>query len=288
VMELAFEREVTVERFPFLKSHVLNGRAVVPLALAMEWLAQGALHGHPGLVFHGLEQVRVCKGIVLEGDRPFALRVAFGKATLRGNEYLVPVEVRGGTDGKQLHVRGDVILVDSLPAAVHAAALPALGDAGHLAERLYDDVLFHGPDLQGLRDLEGVGPHGIAARCSAAPPPAQWCRHPLRQSWLADPLVLDGCFQAMIAWGANQGGAPSLPCFVGSYRQFRRFYPRDGVRLAVRVTRHEVQRAFADVDLLDDQGVLVGRLQECEMVSDPGLREAFRRNRLAGEPVLQG
>ena len=44
-LQLIFERIVNSQTHPVLLSHVLDARAVVPMALHMEWLAHAALHG---------------------------------------------------------------------------------------------------------------------------------------------------------------------------------------------------------------------------------------------------
>jgi hypothetical protein len=280
-LELAFERRVDVEGYPFLRSHVLNGRAVWPMAMTLEWLAQGALHGHPGLVFHGLSEASVCKGVVLGDGRPAMLRVVYGKAARRGAEYVVPVELRGGPEGEVLHARAGVLLADALPAPEAGHPDPHVRPAARGPAELYEEVLFHGPDLQGILAAEGWSEEGIIVAAAAAPPPVQWMRQPLRQAWLSDPLVLDCVFQALVAWTFEVRGGPSLPCFVGSYRQYRRTFPRDGARLSVRITRVEGARILADADVRDHAGGLVARLRDCEMVMDAALGAAFRSNRLA-------
>jgi malonyl CoA-acyl carrier protein transacylase/NADP-dependent 3-hydroxy acid dehydrogenase YdfG len=75
-LALLFEREIDVESCPVLSSHVIDGRAVVPLALMTEWFGHGALHENPGLVLHGLEELRVLNGIRLtEPKDPAPARV---------------------------------------------------------------------------------------------------------------------------------------------------------------------------------------------------------------------
>ena len=70
-LSVAFEREIGVKQVPILKDHVLNGRAVVPLALIVEWMAHGAVHKNPGLRFHGFDDLRVLKGLTLDaGENP--------------------------------------------------------------------------------------------------------------------------------------------------------------------------------------------------------------------------
>src|SRR5205085_7472216 len=101
-----------------LASHVLDGRPVLPLALTLEWLAHGAMHRNPGLVFHGIDDLRVLHGVVLNADA-LNLRVGAGKAEKRGGLFFVPVELRGvRPDGRDvLHARAEVVLTSQLPSA---------------------------------------------------------------------------------------------------------------------------------------------------------------------------
>ena len=71
---------LTVQEFPFLRSHVMDGKVVLPMAIIAEWLNHGALHDNPGFRFHGFNNLRVCKGVVFEHTRPHTLRVLAGKA----------------------------------------------------------------------------------------------------------------------------------------------------------------------------------------------------------------
>src|SRR5262249_55816705 len=47
------ERKIDLDALPVIRSHVIDGHAVLPLALILEWLAEGALHRHPGLALIG-------------------------------------------------------------------------------------------------------------------------------------------------------------------------------------------------------------------------------------------
>ncbi|HNW36260.1 MAG TPA: CheR family methyltransferase, partial [Candidatus Ozemobacteraceae bacterium] len=43
---------LSVQEFPFLRSHVMDGKVVLPMAVIAEWLAHGALHDNPGFRFN--------------------------------------------------------------------------------------------------------------------------------------------------------------------------------------------------------------------------------------------
>jgi hypothetical protein len=284
-LSTVFEGPVDVKAIPILRSHVIDGRPVLPMALILEWLALGALQRNPGLTFCGIEDVRLLKGVIVRDDQPETLRVLAGKATRADGLYRVPVELRGTlASGREFnHARGAVVLGDRLPSSSEAdvIALPGLTPFGRDARAIYRDVLFHGPDLRGIERVEGCDERGIAVLCRTSPPPAAWIERPLRQAWLTDPLALDCAFQAMILWSFERSGICSLPTSIGRYRQFRRAFPPARVRVVARVTQATELSARADIALLDGDGVLVAFINDYECVIDASLNQAFRRNQLA-------
>ena len=277
----AFEITVSVEEQPFLASHVINGKAVVPTAVITEWLAHGALHGNPGLLFHGFNDLKIYKGIIL-GGAPLKLSAIAGKAVRKEGFFSVPVELRG--PGGELHSGAEIILAANLPAP--AAALPefALRPYARSMEQVYGEVLFHGEDMRFIRSVAGVSEKGIVLDASASLPPGSWLRHPLRDRWLADPAALDAAFQGMILWTVENSGACSLPNGAASYRQFSAF-PANGVRIVARVTRSAEHSAVADIDFVDDKGTLIARMQGYESTVDKALNAAFLKNTLTGAAV---
>ena len=61
-MEPVFERRIDLGSLPVIRSHVIDGHAVLPMALILEWLAEGALHRHPGLVVAGSRRPPAVQG----------------------------------------------------------------------------------------------------------------------------------------------------------------------------------------------------------------------------------
>jgi NAD(P)-dependent dehydrogenase (short-subunit alcohol dehydrogenase family)/acyl carrier protein len=279
-LPLAFERTLERSGHPVLLSHQLDGRPVVPLALLLEWLAHAALHHNPGLLFHGCDGLRVLHGVVFDGSAAPAVRVGAAKAVRRDGLFVCPAEVRGrGADGREVvHVRADIVLAARLPATPAPDTEPALAPYPRAIPEVYRRLLFHGPMLHGIEAVEGCGPAGVAGLVRTAPPPAAWLADPLRQRWLADPLVLDTSFQLVVLWTREQRGAPSLPCHVRRYRQFRRAFPPGPLRVVARVTQAGNSSALADINYLDGEGQVVARLQGYECVIDPGLERAYGRS----------
>ncbi|GFO59968.1 hypothetical protein GMST_22930 [Geomonas silvestris] len=283
-LQEAFSLTLKISDYPFLRSHVLDGKAVLPMAVIVEWLAHGALHGNPGFRFHGFNDLRICKGVVFEGNSSITLNVMAGRAVKRESSYLVPVELssRGANDRFLLHAKAEIVLATRLPEGIRSItelpSTPYLPENGVIYNR---ERLFHGPDLHGIEQVDGCSAKGIAAFVKGAPAPGSWIKQPLRSAWLTDPLVIDSAFQMMILWSFERFGAGSLPCFAGRYRQFQEAFPREGVQVVIRVTSESAHGAAADMEFLDrNTGKLVARLEGYECVIDPSLKQAFQRNQL--------
>jgi malonyl CoA-acyl carrier protein transacylase len=278
-----FERTISTDTHEFMASHVLGGRAVLPAAMTLEWLAHGALHRNPGLRFIGVDDLRVFKGVLLEPDESRRIRVCVDKATKRGDEFLVTAELCSGdkNGGRVLHARADIVLASTRPdaAAVEVSeGLPALGQS---IETIYAETLFHGPAMRGLVDVESCGDDGLVARCRVAPPPKDWMHEPVRNRWIADPLVVDSGLQAMIVWTSDRVGKASLPSRWARYRQFVQEFPEGGARIVISVHGRTNGKVVSDIDWVGDDGRLLARLEGYESVVDASLSEAFRHNSLA-------
>jgi len=280
---VVFERSLDFAANPVLRSHVIDGRAVLPMSLHMEWLAHAALHGNPGLVFHGFNDMRVTNGVMVEDGQASSVRATAGRAVKADKLFVVPVELRGKRrDGRDVvHSRAEVVLTAALPKPPAAGATPHTDPYPHPLDEIYRHFLFHGPDLHGIERVDGVAAGALVGTVYPAPSPSEWFTDPLRGAWTADPLVLDASFQLIILWSYAQHGAGSLPCFAGRYRQYRRAFPAGPVRVVVRVTRDNGSLARADIEYIDQaDGILIAHLQDYECVIDPQLNQAFRRNQL--------
>jgi len=269
------KREFSVETHPVLRDHMLDGNPVVPVALMAEYFAHAALHANPGLQFHGFNELRVLKGAILKDGRALTLRVLAGKPARGPEGFAVPLELWGA---ERIHARAEVLLIERLPNAPHAAPESiALPDHALSLEKIYAEQLFHGPALQGIASVVGCGTGGISAVTRSTPAPSAWIRQPLRQTWLAEPLALDVAFQLMILWTLEQRGAASLPTAFGKYRQYRAF-PADGVRIEIRAASGNARHASASMRFLDANGRLIASLDGYECVMDRALSQAFRRS----------
>ncbi|WP_432823186.1 SDR family NAD(P)-dependent oxidoreductase, partial [Trichloromonas sp.] len=282
----AFDLDLSVAQYPFLASHVMDKKAVLPMAMIIEWMGHGAIHNNPGLRFHGFNDLRILKGVTLGPDETCSLQVMTGKALKADGFHVVPVELSGRNGDGQMfvHARAKMVLATRLPEAKPAADALDLAPYPRSMDAIYTpDRLFHGPDFHGIRQVDGCSGDGVVAQAKPAPLPSQWITQPLRNSWLSDPLALDSSFQMMILWSFERFDAASLPVFAGRYRQYADRFPAGGSEIRIHVTRQSKSKASADIDFVDPaSGQLIARIEDYECIIDASLIKSFQRNKLQG------
>jgi hypothetical protein len=278
-LALTFKRHVDIQRFPILRSHVLDGKAVVPLALMAEWFGHGALHENPGLHLHGLDDMRVLTGIKLD-DEARLIRLLASKTLKKGASFEVSLELRDGYQGniEVVHSRAKAILVDTpiQPPDFKIPETLAVQNYTRPITEVYDKILFHGSDLHGIREISHCSSKGIVARISSAPAPSRWMQEPLRNKWLSDPLVLDSAFQMAIIWCYEAQGTVSLPSYCAAYRQYRDRFPEAGVTAVLEIREANAYKITGDFTFLDSRSAVVARITGYEAVMDPALYKAFK------------
>jgi NAD(P)-dependent dehydrogenase (short-subunit alcohol dehydrogenase family)/acyl carrier protein len=278
-LSLLIKREIDLHQYPILSDHILGGKPVVPLALITEWIGHSALHENPGLVFHGIDTLRLLSGIKLDQKKKI-IRLMAGKARRKGNYFEVDVEIRDGqVDGKDvIHSRATALLTDRLPSAPKYQSFKTTPEASSLNGMLpyiYEKVLFHGERLKGIRSILSFSSEGMTARLTSAPEPDHWMSDPLRSQWILDPLVLDCAFQMATIWCHEQLGKRSLPSFAASYRQYREVFPDKGVTAVFKVQKTNSAKVIGDFTFLDSKNNMIAQLNGYEAVMNASLAKAF-------------
>lgn len=280
-LETALRLDLDPEQMPVLRDHVIDGRAVLPFALMLEWAAEAALHRHPGLQLAALEEWRVLKGAVLPvaGTLPLDVRIAPGETD--GDRLRVAVELVGTHEGNAvLHARGTALLAPWSSPPPEPSVRIDLDPDPRSPRDAYDHDLFHGPSLRTVRQLLGCGEQGIAALCDPAPPPGDWLNAPRRGRWVIDPLLIDAGFQLLILWSTRIVGAPCLPCYAERIERYGGAEITGPVTIQARISDRGDHGARADIEVLGADGDLILRTIGAECVIDSSLARAFRARRL--------
>ncbi len=216
--ELVAERVFDLGRDLYLRDHTL-GRgvstiddslvplAIMPLTMSLEILAEAASHLVPGHVVIGLRDVLAGRWIAWE-DEPQTLRVSATRLATDGGRENVRVRlfnlsdpVSSGAGPSTPVVDATVVLADQYPPPTQRR-IPRPSDGRPsmwTAERLYTDVMFHGPAWQGVKKIDETGERGVVATLEVLPV-SGFLADGVTGGFVLDPVVLDAAGQVIGFW----------------------------------------------------------------------------------------
>jgi hypothetical protein len=254
--ELTFEIHVDATSHPYLDGHRIQNRPVVPVALALEWMARAARMLAPERRLGACRDLQVVRGIRIEQFEGQGQRIVVHARRAPGE---IAMELRS-LDG-QVHYRGIIELADGAPATARPPFAAPAGGAMIGPAALYDgDVLFHGPAFQVFASSVQIADEGAAGTVQGVRG-MRWAG----TSWLTDVAAVDGGLQLALLWAQRVLGGAALPTSVGSYRFHREGLVADRLRVVLRRQAVRGARALCDIDFIDGDGRLVAELCSVEV-----------------------
>jgi len=275
---------------PVLASHQIAGEPVVPFALLMDCHAHAARKNNPGLVFAGMDNMRLLKGIK-PGNKNLKINVNLEKCKPTENGYETRSNITSENDCNHsftcdlqvIHSSCTIILKDGLPKppVLSKAAFMALKPYSLTAKQAYLDVLFHGKALQGIKSINGYSKKGIEIITRLAPKPDQWFKNPYHSKWSIEPMMLDAAFQAAILWSYERMGQVCLPSFIANLRLYSSFEKLKGnIRILFTVNEESKAKIKGYFTFLNEENIVVASITGFEAITDPSLNEKFKNKPL--------
>jgi hypothetical protein len=280
----------------YLIDHRIDGRPVLPMAVALELMAEVVVSAWPALRIARISRLRVLQGVKLErlpSGGPYG-QVEYGTYALTvtarpiaaersvAHSHVVEVTISGAPAKpglpRRLHFRCTIALANRLPAPPPVAVLPLEGALAFplSVEDAYAHWLFHGPLLEGILAVNGIGADGITATLVSSVPD-QLMVDPGQGSWQVDPVMVDSVFQLISLWTRHTHDMSALPTFADTYRWFA---PLDDapVRCEVRLspTPPDSPSLYADAWLIGTSGRLLALIEHIDVTAHRDL------NRLTG------
>ena len=258
---------VSRESHSFLDSHVVAGKAVLPVVLALEWFHRLARAYRPDLEVVACRDLKVLNGIRLEryGHGVEAFRLGCRLLT-NGSGCELALSLND-LDGRP---RYSAVIDMAEPGSRQQ---PARLEAPRLLEpwpanAIYGDALFHGPALQVIRDLEGVSGDTIAGVLTGGAEMG-W-----GSGWQLDAAVLDGGLQLAVLWFQHMLEGASLPLAAGNLRVWNGGPLVGPVRAMARCHVRDSNRVVADIVFSTEDGAVVAEWTGVEIVRRPDTEAA--------------
>jgi NAD(P)-dependent dehydrogenase (short-subunit alcohol dehydrogenase family) len=260
----------------YLNDHRLDGKPVLPMAMALELMAEAAAAGWPDLQVVEMKDLQLLRGLVLEnGPRPVWV-VARPLSSQGPAGMEVEVSLAGVAPQTALHYKAIARMAPALPSSPVGDDF-ALSDVVSLplsVDEMYRQWLFHGPLMAGIREIKGIGSNGIAGDLMPSSP--ERCLGGRAQGpWVFDPVVLDSALQLIIVWTRMWWDMTPLPARMRSYQ---RFGALSGQRISCQMrirpdSAGHIVHAY--IAFYGDDGQLLGLVEDAEGVCSKAL------NRLA-------
>jgi acyl transferase domain-containing protein/3-hydroxymyristoyl/3-hydroxydecanoyl-(acyl carrier protein) dehydratase len=249
---------------PHLVDHAVGGVPVVPVAYAMEWFARAAAKHRPDLHIVELSDLRVLKGLAIDGFAEGAGLDVVVTVTDLGtvsDATEVGLELADAATGMlRYRARGRLIADLPIPGS-HLAETARPGPS--VASDVYGGVLFHGPAFQVIDAVESVSSAGLTASATGV------LRHDWpSEPWVTDPALLDGALQAALLWTEHLLDAPSLPTAIAHVRWCG---PPTGEMHTIRVSgvRATTYTIVCDIELTSPDGRVTATLSGVETTRIP-------------------
>jgi NAD(P)-dependent dehydrogenase (short-subunit alcohol dehydrogenase family)/acyl carrier protein len=236
--ELEARRRFHLEHDRYLDHHRVDGRPVLPFAVAMELMAEAAAAARPSLEVAGLRDIRLLQGVTVDEVDGTAVRVSASR-TQSPDELEVTIAM---AEGVRPHYRASVLLRRSGAAPDEAEdarpALEGLAPFPTTVEATYRELLFHGPLFQGIIEVEGMDERGAVSWLRPSTP-EQWLTGVAGAQWLLDPVLLDSALQVQVVWARLHWDVTLLPAEIGGHW---RALPQSGAAMAPgELVRHELR-----------------------------------------------
>ena len=263
---------IDVNRDGYLADHRLDGRPVLPLAMAAEVVAEAAQLTWPGLDVAELRRFVLLHGVVADQS---CVNLEIEVRPRPGGDHGVDAELRQQGSAHAAY-RGQVILRQGL-GNDHASIrkdfsdIPRPGQGKTMSAADVYRLLFHGPALHCIQEVWDLGRAGCVARVRTSEP-AQLSGSTVGSHWILDPALLDVGPQLVIVWSRLMHGTTALPTRVELVRRLG--HPVPGQLLTCRLDVHPDSNdslILADVAFTLPDGQQVLTVRGLEAVAAPEL-----------------
>ncbi len=276
----AMSISLETESAPVLNSHKIAGEPVVPFSLLIDFHAHAAQKNNPGLVFTGMDDIRLLKG-VKPGSTQLNVNINLEKCVPDGEGYKAESHIVSEDNNRQpfIHSSGTINLKEHLPdpPVLSRAAFMDLKPYALTPEEAYNKILFHGSILQSIQTIDGYSSKGISVTTRLSNGPDEWFEKTYSSKWTVEPMMLDAAFQTVILWSYEKMGQVCLPCFIANLRLYSSFEKLKGdIKILFTVNQESKTKISGYFTFLDKNSVVVASITGFEAITDPSLNEKFK------------
>ena len=263
----------------YLDHHRLDGKPVLPAAVAMEFMLEVAQAGWPEWQAVAIRDMQVLQGVKLEHGRPKAIRILakpLTEAATNSTGLSLDITITDPAKPRILNYHAIVDLRAQFPAAPDYE-LPAFVQPFPLSvAEAYNQWLFHGPIFQAITQIAGLTETDFVAHVRPSTPQTAM-NDTAPGEWLLDPVVVDSALQMSILWSRAQLNMTTLIARVKKFQLYGSLSAQP-VNCHLDITNDAAGHTLTiDIAFVADNGKLVALAEAIEFPYTEAL------NRLAGK-----
>jgi acyl transferase domain-containing protein len=262
-----------VEADEVIRAHRIGAREVLPASFGLGWLINTAERAYPGTSVVRVRDFQVFRGIVFDDTQASEYLTELGAAAETDGKLVAQATVRGADASGRMAARyGAVLELAAAPEPAERLPVPAAGPGAGDALSLYTSgVLFHGPRLQGIRDILEFTDDRLVLRCRLADAAvARGAFAGARHS----PVLTDILLQGALALNGRTR-EPSLPLGVTRADYYAPLPDDEDFLVVIDQLQATAAGASVDATAADTSGRLLVRFSGIALVPTPDMAAKF-------------
>jgi NAD(P)-dependent dehydrogenase (short-subunit alcohol dehydrogenase family)/acyl carrier protein len=258
--ELNLSLIVNKEKYPFIDSHRIKNKPVLPVVMVIEWFARMAELYNPDMNFVECRDLMVLRGIKLDnyikGNDLFSISCR----QLNGDRSSLALELKGPDNAKNYSATIEMTQKNLTGTTVTKAKSNGLPSWKWDVSDIYKNMLFHGPEFQVIKSLKGVS-------CDAATAVIEGIEKMSWPNgfWKYDIAALDGGLQLARLWGIHNANLKSLPTKIGAFYAYRNGPISGPIDCVLNGKSIKNKRTLSDISFFDKKGRLAAKFCDVEM-----------------------
>ena len=254
--EKEYDLLVNKDSFPYLSSHQIKDTVVVPVTIATDWMLRASKAFMPFSNICQINNIKVMKGIQLKdyktGSNDFVkikckseenhIKVTLNKSD--GVVYYSGEVYSGNHNSREIKSIKEFNKQDSKPWPFDV-------------NKAYGEHLFHGKDLQVIKELLDVSENNASASLIGGPG-LEWPK----EYFIVDPAVLDGGLQVQLLWCYLLKGKYSLPTSIKSLIIYENGLLSGPIHVEIEKISIDNTKSISNIYYFDSTGKLLLEIKE--------------------------
>jgi NAD(P)-dependent dehydrogenase (short-subunit alcohol dehydrogenase family) len=271
-------RRLKADDNPFLFDHMIGDSPVLPATCGAAWAAYSCEQLYPGYRFFSLDNYRVLKGIVFDGN--LAEEHVMDLTEVEKSEEKIVFDVvisSKNPKGRTVyHYSLRTTLMREAPAAPVSQIESGLGSEIILGSELYQNgTLFHGPAFQGVEKVLHLS-HGKLVMQVVLPHLEDRIQGQF-PAYTANPFIYDAIVQCVLIWAQYFYQAPCLPSSLRKLTQYRPIPFGVPCRVTMEVESQSSSAVVGNILVQDEAGQAYMRMEGLEGTISPHLNRLIGR-----------